>query len=213
MTGVQTCALPICFPVTILYKKLHNEIKGLSGYELDNEIAALATRRFLERWRKKYKKSVRHWLVTELGGNGTENIHIHGIIWTNEPKETIDKIWGYGYTHIGDKTNGGYVNEKTINYIVKYVNKTDEKHPNYNSKILTSAGIGKQYLNRIDHKRNKYNGTNTIETYQTKNGLKINLPIYYRNHIYTEEEREKLWLIKLDKEERWVCGEKVDVSK
>jgi hypothetical protein len=73
-------------------KELANEIKGLNGYNLDNEIATLATRRFLERWRKKYKKSVKHWLVTELGGNGTENIHLHGIIWTNETAETIYKF-------------------------------------------------------------------------------------------------------------------------
>ena len=43
-------------------------INTLNGYNLDNGIATLAVRRFLERWRKKYKKSVKHWLVTELGG-------------------------------------------------------------------------------------------------------------------------------------------------
>ena len=46
----------------------------LEGYELDNEIATQAVRYFLERWRKKYKKSLRHWLITELGHEGTENI-------------------------------------------------------------------------------------------------------------------------------------------
>ena len=55
----------------------------LDGYNLDNAIATLATRRILERYRKKYKKTIRHWLVTELGHNGTENIHLHGIIWTD----------------------------------------------------------------------------------------------------------------------------------
>ena len=62
------------------------EIGGinLEGYELDNEIARIAVRRFLERWRKTHKKSVRHWLITELGGNGTENIHLHGIIFTEK---------------------------------------------------------------------------------------------------------------------------------
>lgn len=194
-------------------KELSKEIKGLNGYDLDNEIATLATRRFLERWRKKFKKSVRHWLVTELGGNGTENIHMHGIIWTEEESETIDKIWKYGKTWIGDNKNGGYVNEKTINYIVKYVNKTDEKHKEYNSKILTSQGIGKQYIERSDSNRNKYKEKETKETYTTRTGTKINLPIYYRNKIYSEEEREKLWIEKLDKKERWVCGEKVDISK
>jgi hypothetical protein len=108
---------------------------------------------------------------------------------------------------------GDYVNEKTINYIVKYVNKTDQKHPNYNSKVLTSAGIGSKYIERYDSKLNKYKGIDTDETYKTRQGIKLNMPIYYRNKIYTEEEREQLWLQKLDKEERWVCGEKVDISK
>ena len=47
-------------------------LKVLQGYELDNAIAAYAIRKFLERWRKKFKKSLRHWLVTELGHNGIE---------------------------------------------------------------------------------------------------------------------------------------------
>lgn len=194
-------------------KELTKNIEGVSGYNLDNEIATIAVRRFLERWRKKYKKSVKHWLVTELGGNGTENIHLHGIIWTNENAKTINKIWKYGFTWIGDKNNDGYVNEKTINYIVKYINKTDEKHKEYNSKILTSSGIGKQYTEREDAKKNKYNETETKETYTTKQGINIALPIYYRNKIYTEEEKEKLWLKKLDEEIRYICGEKIDISK
>lgn len=193
--------------------ELSKEINGIEGYNLDNEIATLATRRFLERWRKKYKKSVKHWLVTELGGNGTENIHMHGIIWTNESAKTINKIWKYGYTWVGDKNNGGYVNEKTINYIIKYVNKTDKKHKEYNSKILTSAGIGKKYTERKDIENNKYKENKTEERYTTRSGIKIAMPIYYRNKIYTEEEKEKLWIEKLDKQERYVNGIKVDISK
>ena len=193
-------------------KELTNEIKGIDGYDLDNEIAKIATRRFLERWRKKYKKSVRHWLVTELGGNGTENIHLHGIIWTNESAEEINRIWKYGFTWVGDKKNNGYVNEKTINYIVKYINKVDKQHKEYNSKILTSAGIGRNYINRIDATKNKYNETETKETYTTKQGIKLPLPIYYRNKIYTDEEKEKLWINKLDKEERYICGEKINIK-
>jgi len=194
-------------------KELTKEIKGLEGYNLDNEIATLAVRRFLERWRKKYKKSVRHWLVTELGGNGTENIHLHGILWTEESAKTIDKIWKYGYTWVGDKNNGGYVNERTVNYITKYVTKTDLKHSQYNSKILCSQGIGKGYTERLDSKLNKYNGEKTKETYTTKQGIKINLPIYYRNKIYTEEEKEKLWIIKLDNKVRYINGIEIDISK
>lgn len=173
----------------------------------ENEIVTFAVRRFLERWRKKHKKSVRHWLVTELGHNGTERIHLHGIIFTDKG-EDIEKIWQYGYVYIGQ-----YVNERTINYIVKYVHKIDAKHKGYKPKILTSAGIGGAYTNKIDSKQNKYNGENTKEYYRTRTGIKLNLPIYYRNKLYSDEQKEKLWINKLDKQERWICGEKIDISK
>ena len=53
---------------------------------LENEIATIAMREFLERWRKKYKKSIKHWFTTELGHEGTERIHMHGIIWTDKTR-------------------------------------------------------------------------------------------------------------------------------
>lgn len=195
--------------------ELSSEIKGLSGYERDNAIATLAMRRFNERWRKKYKKAIRHWMVTEIGHKGTENIHLHGIVWTNEKFETISKIWQYGYMYPSEERNKreNYVNGRTISYIVKYVNKVDEKHKTYKSIILTSPGIGNNYTKTWDSKSNKYNGVNTIETYRTESGHKISMPIYWRNNIYSEEERENLWLNRMDKQEMWVMGEKVDVSK
>lgn len=186
-------------------------LKELSGYELDNEIATQGVRLFLERWRKKYKKSLRHWFATELGHNGTENIHIHGIVWTDEPFKMISKIWEYGFVfpNLEKDIRKNYVNEKTVNYIIKYVSKPDLKHTGFKSKILTSAGIGNNYLERNDWKHNVFKDKNTNETYKTRDGIKMALPIYYRNKIYNEIEREKLWLIKLDKNERWVCGERV----
>lgn len=188
-------------------EKIAKTITGLSGYNLENEIATKATRWFLERWRKKYKKSVRHWFVTELGQTNTERIHIHGLLFTNETEETIQKLWQYGRIGIGE-----YVNEKTINYITKYVTKQDGKHKEYESKILTSAGIGKNYIKSAQAQKNKYKENGTKETYTTNQGIQLNLPIYYRNQIYTEEEREKLWLEKLDEQIRWVDGRKSDIS-
>lgn len=211
-------------------KKLDCDIANtITGYDRDNELAKLGVRRFLERWRKEHKKSVKHWFVTELGGNGTENIHLHGIIWTDKTNENIAKHWKYGSITIGrrkyiydeekkevkqiNNLDTGYVNERTINYIVKYVNKIDEKHKEYNSKILTSSGIGKKYIERTDSKKNHFKGKETNETYRTRQGIKLALPIYYRNKIYNEEEREKLWLQKLDEEKRYVCGVEIDISK
>lgn len=194
-------------------RELAMEIKGLQGYDLDNEIATLATRRFLERWRKKYKKSLRHWLVTELGHEGTEHLHIHGIVWTDESLNEVEKHWRYGYVWKGKgDRQENYVNEKTVNYLTKYVNKQDNQHKEYKPKILTSAGIGKGYLERGDSKQNIFHGEHTKEYYVTRTGHKIAMPIYWRNKIYSEEEREKLWLLKLDKQERWVNGERIDIS-
>ena len=94
----------------------------------------------------------------------------------------IRETWKYGFVFIGQ-----YVTEKTINYITKYMYKKDEKHPTFTGKVLCSARIGAQYTTRADAKNNKYKGEETKETYRCRNGAKINLPIYYRNKIYTEE--------------------------
>lgn len=192
-------------------EELGKDIK-LKGYDKDNEIATIATRRFLERWRKKYKKSVKHWFVTEIGGKGYESIHIHGLVWTNEDKEDIRKIWRYGNVWMSHETKGGYVSERTVNYIVKYIHKTDEKHKEYESKILTSPGIGKGYFKRKDYKQNKYKKGETNEMYTNRQGIKMALPIYYRNKIYTDEEKEKLWLEKLDEKKRYVNGEEICIK-
>lgn len=195
-------------------KELARECKGLSGYNLDNWIAKRAVRKFLERWRKKYKRSAKHWLITELGHKGTENIHMHGIIWTRESMDEIERIWKYGHIWKGKGEHKiNYVNEKTIGYLVKYVSKQDKDHKYYKPKVLTSPGIGSNYMEREDAKRNKFNGDKTREHYTTRTGTKLALPIYYRNKTYTEEEREQLWLQKLDKGERWVMGKRVDISK
>jgi hypothetical protein len=197
--------------------KLYNDKKltGLKSYDLDNGAATLAIRLWLERWRKKYKKSLRHWLVTELGHEGTENIHIHGIVWTDEI-EAIETTWQYGWVWKGREIAKGiydnYVNEKTVNYIVKYISKIDFQHRYYKSVIRTSAGIGGNYIQRLDAERNKYKEGETRQYYQNREGYKLALPIYWKNKIYSDEEREKLWIEKLDKQTRYVLGREIDIS-
>lgn len=192
-------------------KELKEECET-EGYELDNDIAKLATRRFLERWRKKYKKSVRHWLTTELGHQGTENVHMHGIIWTDKSAEEIEERWKYGHVWAGAGKRT-YVNEKTVNYIIKYVTKVDGDHKYYKPVILCSPGIGAGYTKRSGIINNKYKKGETKEHYRAKNGIKMGLPVYYRNKVYTEDEREKLWIEKLDKNKRYVDGIEIDISK
>jgi hypothetical protein len=192
------------------------------GYAFDNAIATLAVRRYLERHRKEYKHSLRHWFITELGHVNQQNIHIHGIAWYDNEEQflTSDTIWQYGKVLKGTAkywtpkiiTYENYVNENTIGYITKYLTKQDKDHKEYNPIILTSAGIGKQYTTRTNAQTNAYNNKETKDYYTTKTGHKMSLPIYYRNKLYTEEQREQLWLNKLDEEKRYVLGQQIDIS-
>lgn len=179
--------------------KLEKETISNNSYIKQNEIATIATRRFLERWRKRYKKSIRHWLVTELGQTNTERIHLHGLIWTDESDETIKQIWQYGNIWIGT-----FVNNKTINYITKYIHKLDPLHKDFVPKVLCSKGIGSNYLKKNLHSMEKRN-----DYYRTSTGHKMALPTYYRNNVFSEDERELLWLKKMDENKHFIMGEEV----
>ena len=172
--------------------------------EKENDICYTYLREWTERIRKFTKKGLRYWFITEKGENGTERVHMHGIIWVDkkELKLAVEK-WTYGIIHVGFGAS-----EKSVNYLIKYL----VKGKDFKSRIWCSNGIGRGYEKRLDAKINKFKKGETNETYTTRKGLKQALPIYYKNKIYTEEEREMLWIEKLDKMERWVDGIKVDVS-
>lgn len=199
-------------------KKLAKRCEGAKGYELDNQICKIAVKLWRERWRKKYGRSPRHWLITELGHGETEHVHMHGIIWKderynieNELTEEVEKTWKYGYVGKGkiDWITGkriNYVNEKTAAYFTKYVNKIDEDHKEYKQIILTSPGIGKTFLESEKAKDNEYRGKNTNQMYNMDNGGVLPMPEYFRKKLYTDEEREQLTSYMLDKETIYIAG-------
>lgn len=180
--------------------------KSLSTFHSSdaNEVAGAAVKLFRKRWYKEFGKSLKYWLVTELGHDNTERLHLHGLFWTDIDIETIEKIWKYGWVDGGE-----YVNEKTIQYIVKYVHKIDEKHPEYVSKVFTSPGIGKSYIERSEVQRIH---DQKQEFVKTPKGLKVGMPMYLKNKIFTEKEREDMWLKRLNKGIRYINGEKYDTT-
>ena len=184
--------------------KSYSELSNIYNIIDDNEIATKAIRLCLERIRKQTGKSIKHWFITELGHEKTERLHLHGIVWGIGTDKLITDKWKYGITY-----TGFFVNEKTINYITKYMTKVDEDHPNFIGKVLCSKGIGTGYTKRIEAKKHIYKKGETIEHYRLRNGSKINLPIYYRNQLFTEEEREMLFLDKIEKGIIYVMRQKV----
>lgn len=196
-----------------------NQLKKLKGYNADNEAVTIAVKKWRETIRLKYRyrkqnEKFRYWAITELGQNSTERIHMHGIIWTNNIEE-IQKIWekDNGKMIIGDGHGANYVNDQSINYMIKYVTKTDKKHKNYRARIYNSVGLGKQYTERADAKLNEYKGRETNTNYTTKQGHKMQLLKYYKEKIIpNDEERENLWIWAMDEEKKYIDGVEVDVS-
>ena len=61
-----------------------NIVDTKKGIDVRNIACKIAIRRWLERIRSKTNKSVRHWVITELGGGHSKRIHMHGFIWDND---------------------------------------------------------------------------------------------------------------------------------
>ena len=180
---------------------------GLKWEENPNEIATRALRLFLERVRKDTKKSIRHWCVTELGENG-DRIHLHGIFFGQKSAELIRKHWKYGFAFIGYSCNS-----RSVNYMTKYMLKVDVKHKTFKQIVLASKGIGSGYLDRLDYLWQKQNYEKIeVATYTFRNGTKMAMPKYYKNKLFTDKEREKMWINNLNRGLLWIYGEKVKAN-
>lgn len=158
----------------------------------DNDLVRLAVRRFLERYRKMYKVSLRHFFITELGEN-TERIHLHGMIvnckcgyWKRNKYyadfDTLSDLWSYGHVWLG------WCNEKTISYICKYITKFNDENPEFTPIVLTSPGFGKGYVTSFTIRlhRNADNG-NGMWYVTSSNGYRMAIPRYLRLKLFSEE--------------------------
>lgn len=179
-----------------------------------NAVAGKAVRLCHELWRKHNKNQLKHWYITELGHQNTERIHLHGLIFSDEPLEfTVTdqdhmymwKYWKYGHVYVGD-----YVSNRTINYIVKYVTKIDEVHPQFKGEIFCSPGIGRVYTESDVFSLHKYRPQSTRDYYRLNNGLRVAQPVYYRNKAYDEDQRELLWRETMDKGNKSILGTSYD---
>lgn len=163
-----------------------------------NRIATIAIRRFLERYRKHHGKSLRHWFIVELGGSGTERMHIHGIIFGGIDAKELQDRWTYGRTDVGYECS-----QRTINYVTKYLTKIDPTHREFRSIILVSPALGKSYIEKYRNEhRFRWDQTNT--KYRLSDGREVELPEYYKRKLYSDEEREQLRMLAYAEGKRYV---------
>lgn len=158
-----------------------------------NQLCAFAIRRFLERYRKRYKVSLRHFFITELGGK-TERIHLHGIIidckagyWHRSKfyadMATLQDLWKYGYIWLG------WCNDKTISYVCKYITKIgpNDTGISFSPAVFVSPGFGKDYVSELTiNVHNHGDGGQGIWYVTSSNGYRMAIPRYLRLKLFTE---------------------------
>lgn len=186
-------------------------------------ICSLAIKLFRDRFRKSSYSDIsdlHYFLIPELGHQGTERLHLHGIIWLNKelpeiytdryvkPRtygSTLSNVWLYGNIYFGHD-----VSNRAINYITKYILKVDKDRPDFHPNPYHSRFLGDNFL--TEHSNYKFNGEKTVTQYRLDNGKMTALPSYYMHKLYNPIEREKLQIQLLDREYQYIHGIKVHKS-
>ena len=130
------------------------------------------------------------------GEYGSQNFrpHYHAIIFGVSDCSMFASAWSIdgvsiGAIHIGNVTND------SIAYTMKYIDKSnfqrkhirDDRQPEFS---LMSKGMGKNYLD--DPQVVEYHRADLSRNYVTHvGGVRVSMPRYYRDKIYTEQERKE----------------------
>ncbi|AXH77620.1 MAG: replication initiator protein [Microviridae sp.] len=173
---------------------------------------------FFKRLRKAQGKSsavpIRYYAVGEYGGQ-TQRPHYH-IILFNAELELIPQAWAKvdrstgEFNMIGD-IHYGDVSVKSVGYTLKYISKpkskigrtrNDDREPQFS---LMSKGLGETYLGdfiRVDRKKVWIEQSNIVKWHRDDlgnrmylnltDGKKCSMPRYYKDKLYTDDERKMI---------------------
>lgn len=140
------------------------------------------------------RKPIKYYAVGEYGGR-YHRPHYH-IILFNADVELIQDAWKDPDTgkHIG-KVHYGEVTELSIGYTLKYMSKfkktylskNDDRIPEF---ALMSKKLGISYINKQTIKY--HNSSVKHAAVVLEGGVKVALPRYFRDKIYSEEMKEKV---------------------
>lgn len=145
---------------------------------------------FFKRLRKAHPKDtkIKYYAAAEFGTK-TDRPHYHIIIF-NTDIDLISNAWNMGDVHFGQ------VSAASVGYTLKYINKPtripkfkgDDRTPEF---ALMSKRIGASYITNKMVKWHKADLENRMYCNLT-DGKKITMPRYYKEKIYTENERVQI---------------------
>lgn len=180
--------------ITYTYNDLNIPISENGYPTLDRAHHTLYMKRLRKQLKKEgYTGTLKYYLVGEYGSM-THRPHYHSILFNlpqhyiNNPHK-VEKSWTHGNIQIDEVT------PQSIAYVCGYVNKqkhfsnfgeTDDRTPEFN---FMSKGLGENYLTpaQIESMKRKLNPYIT-----TENGQKTPMPRYYKDKVFTPEEKTKL---------------------
>lgn len=172
------------------------------------------TQLFWKRYRKAHGKRapIRYFLCGEYGSK-TDRPHYHAIVFNVDLKIFLgekqannataypdlflnghhhfnNSMWTHGWVSIGQVT------EASVGYCLKYMMKTgrfpkfkgDDRTPEFQ---CMSKGIGSGYLTEAMHKWHHDDLLNRMYC-AILDGKKIAMPRYYKNKVYTDEQRKTI---------------------
>lgn len=137
---------------------------------------------FFKILRKAFKRPIRYYAIGEYGSR-TFRPHYHLILFNIDDADLICKSWKHGFCHVGSVT------EQSIMYVCKYhVNRLDYPVGLEPTFCLMSKGIGRDYVKRMS----EYHSLSLNNAFYSDYSLKKKLPRYYRDKLYSSQEKECL---------------------
>lgn len=137
------------------------------------------------------EQPLKYFAVGEYGGR-FKRPHYHAIMF-NASAELIERAWKAGHVHYGD------VSGPSVGYTMKYITKptkipvhrNDDRTPEFS---LMSKGLGECYLSANMIYYHKKLNPNAIVADRCRvmctDGSWIAMPRYYRDRLYSKEERK-----------------------
>lgn len=148
---------------------------------------------FLKRLRKNTKIKFKYHICAEYGPN-TLRPHYHGILFSQKPLDLVSIMNAWQHSDLVDKVFEPVGSRSAAGYVAKYICKAiflpdylRESDRYIKPFSLSSKGLGLTYLECNSQLVEKKISQN--EDYVVIDGHKQSMPRYYRNKLFTPEQR------------------------